>query len=145
MAKHKTYSVSIARRVTAILLIAVYLVLSIGILKATHFCMGREASVAFFTTESQKCVCSQYMGEKNSCCDDEQELVKLDSSQKIISVLSLNLPQWMVIEKIYTEQLVAFHTNQNTDRPAFINDSPPPVPLFKIYCSFVFYDDELSA
>lgn len=28
---------------------AIYLLFSVGIIKATHFCMGREASVAYFT------------------------------------------------------------------------------------------------
>jgi hypothetical protein len=132
------------RKISSILLVGIYLLFSIGVLKATHFCMGRKSSETFFTTESKKCVCSAFMEEKGACCDDEQGLVKIDNEQKTISILSLNVPQWMVLEKLYTEQLLA--TAEPASNDLQVRDLPPPDrPLFKIHCSYVFYDDDLIA
>lgn len=128
-----------------IILVSVYLLFSIGILKATHFCMGREASVAFFTTETEKCACSLFAGEKDGCCDDEKDLLKLETEQKSISTLTLSLPQWMVIEKLYTEQLVASHDPALEKGHPSKDPLPTPIPLFKFYCSYVFYDEGLIA
>jgi hypothetical protein len=132
------------RKIVSMLLVGMYLLFSVGILKSTHFCMGRKASETYFTTESKKCGCSAFMEENNDCCDDEQGLLKIDNEQKTISIFSLSVPQWMVIEKIYTEQLVAKAEPVNlsfTDRQL----PPPDRPLFQLYCSLVFYDDDLIA
>ena len=107
--------------------------------------MGREASVTYFTTESKKCGCSLYAEEKNNCCDDKQDLLKLDKEQKTISQLSLNVPQWMVLEKLYTEQTVALNQTETVGFDTTTDSWPPDVPLFKFHCSFVFYDDEMIA
>jgi hypothetical protein len=132
------------RNAAAVLLIGIYLLFSVGILKATHFCMGRKASEAFFTTESRKCACSAFMDEASDCCDDEHGLLKIENEQKTISVFSLNVPQWMVLENIYIEQRVAEAEPFNKEFGT--RDLPPPDrPLFKIHCSFVFYDDDLIA
>ena len=140
--KSKTNRFGVLTRISTLVLVSVYLLFSVGILKATHFCMGREASVSFFTTESEKCGCSLYAEEKNNCCDDKQDLLKLDKEQKTISKLSLNVPQWMVLEKLYSEQLVAFNKTETASFDT-TDSSPPDIPLFKFHCSFVFYDDEM--
>jgi hypothetical protein len=136
----------ITGRVTLALLVSVYLLFSIGIIKATHFCMGREASVAFFSTETKKCPCSLYATEKNSCCDDEHELIKLDNEQKSISVFSMAVPKWFVLEELYTAQLIAMRfsdVNYPNEEPAA--EIPPKVPLWKSNCSLVLYDEEWIA
>lgn len=129
----------IARSVTMIVLISAYALFSVGIIKATHFCMGREASVVFFSADAKKCPCSLFSGARDSCCDDAHELVKIEDEQQSVPVLSVVLPVWFELEKLYTAQLVATAT---PSRPSFrITDpSPSKVPRFKIYCSFVFYD-----
>lgn len=59
-----------------------YLLLSVGIVKASHFWMGREASVSCFTAEAERCPCGLVAGEEDHCCDDNtvvmlgQELFK---------------------------------------------------------------------
>lgn len=142
--KSKTDRFKVLSRIGTLMLVSVYLLFSVGILKATHFCMGREASVTYFTTESKKCGCSVYTEERNNCCDDKQDLLKLDKEQKTISQLSLNVPQWMVLEKLYTEQLVALNQTETAGFDT-TDSSTPDVPLFKFHCSFVFYDDEMIA
>ena len=136
---------SAARKASAIILVSIYLLFSIGIIKATHFCMGREASVAFFTTETEKCACSLFAGEKDHCCDDEKDLLKIENEQKVFSSLTLSLPEWMVLEKLYTEQLIALYSAENIPDHVLGDPPPPSVPLFKVHCSFVFYEDKLIA
>jgi hypothetical protein len=132
-----------AGKVTVIVLVAVYTLFSVGIIKATHFCMGREASVTFFSSETKKCPCSRFAAERNNCCDDSHELVKIDNEQKVISIFSLVLPVWFELEKLYTAQLVAAVRSSSGPAYAVTDPLPPKAPRFKIYCSFIFYDDGL--
>ena len=122
-------------------MVSVYMFFSVGILKATHFCMGREASVSWFTTEAEKCACSLYASEKESCCDDEHELIRIDNDQKIISGSAAPPPEWISLGEIYT--VVNCATAITAGQTAKADDSPPPkVPRWKKLCSLVFYDDD---
>jgi hypothetical protein len=127
-----------------LLLVSVYLLFSIGILKATHFCMGREASVVFFTADAKKCPCSIFAAEKNSCCDNEHELIRIENEQKVTSNFSLTIPQWFVLEKLYTAQwVVDLQTDSLHQIDEAMEDFPPEIPYWKKNCSLLFYDDEL--
>jgi hypothetical protein len=129
-----------------LLLVSVYLLFSIGIIKATHFCMGREASVVFFSAEAKKCPCSIHAPEKNSCCDDEHELIRLENEQKVISNFSLAVPQWFVLEKLYTLQCIAdVQSEQLLQADWTAEQLPPKIPLWKTNCSPLFYDGEMIA
>lgn len=105
--------------------------------------MGREASVVLFSAEAKKCACSSFADEKNSCCDDENDVVRIENEQKSVSSLSLTGPQWIKLEDIYTSQFVALE-NHDAGQTAHhdLNLFPRKIPLFKVHCSLVFYDDE---
>lgn len=129
----------------AIAFMCIYLLLSVGVVKTTHYCMGREKSTELFSFQAKKCPCSLYLPENGNCCKDEHEVLTLDDSQSFSHSLALNAPEFFLIgvtclteERIIFEQsLTQFFT------PEF---SPPPKgPLYKINCSLVLYDDELSA
>jgi hypothetical protein len=130
--------------VILITLASIYLLFSVGIMKATHFCMGRKASVSYFTSESDKCICSLYAGEKDDCCDDEHEVIRLDDEQKVIQTFSISNPVFIQLEDFTSSQLIAsiipVKPQQIKVTEVF---SPPPVALFKVHCSFVYYDEEL--
>lgn len=141
MQKAVKTSFKLIGKAMALLLVAVYVLFSVGIIKATHFCMGREASVQFFTAEAKKCPCSLYAKEKSSCCDDEHELLRIDDEQKTISTLSAPLPVWKV-ERIFTERLLAFSVLSSTvDLEDDPSKSPPKIPIWKANSSYVFYED----
>lgn len=126
------------------MLCGIYMLFSVGILKITHLCMGREASVSYFTFETPRCACSLFAGEKDNCCDDEHELLKLEDSQKGLSSFVLNIPALVCLGDIITTNAVS--PGNIALRPK-LSDSPqwlpPPKSLFKIHCSYVFYDDRL--
>src|SRR5687768_5998860 len=120
---------SSVRRTGVLLLLSVYLLLSVGIVKATHFCMGREASVVFFSAEAKKCACSLYAEEKDTCCDEKQELLRLDDEQKLFSNFTIPTPTWK-LERVVTEQFVKTEVNTFD---ALSDDEIPTesVPLWK--------------
>src|SRR5688572_29144609 len=102
-------------KVIFVTLAAIYLLFSIGVMKATHFCMGREASVTFFSGESQKCGCSLFAGENDSCCDDEHELLKIKDDQNQTTGYTIQIPQLYILEDLYTERLITSRITQDSD------------------------------
>jgi hypothetical protein len=125
-------------------LCGLYLLFSVGIMKATHFCMGKEASVAYFTAESKDWACSIPPGEGNHCCHDKQELVKLEDSQKTLSNLQLSSPTLTLLGALYNVSRgwhapLAIHFSAYAERA-----QPPPTVLFRLHCSFVFYDERVA-
>ena len=134
----------LAAPILVLALCALYLVFSVGVVKATHFCMGREASVAYFTAESKKCACSM-LAEGYHCCDDKQDIVKLEDSQKTLSGLQLPLPALTFLGALYNASLQAQTELTTCFRPYSGDAQPPPKILFELNCSFVFYDTETIA
>jgi hypothetical protein len=138
-------------RLILITLAAIYLLFSVGVMKATHFCMGREASTSFFSAESKKCPCSllakeKGKGERDGCCDDSHEVIRLKDDQKVIIGYTIRVPQLYILEDLYTERFIAcLFTRDQSSRIPQSNPAPPKIPLFKINCSFVFYDSEINA
>ena len=145
MSHQRRYTQNPVTLITVSALCALYLLFSVGVLKATHFCMGREASVAYFTSETEKCFCGKFAKEGEDCCDDSHELVKLEDSQKIINTLLLSGPDLALLREIYHRAVTSQYTAPVASR--FIErDTPPPLlPLFVLHCSFVYYDRESVA
>lgn len=116
-----------------------YLLFSAGVVKATHFCMGREASVRFFTGEPSRCACSSFTSE-DGCCDDEHDLLKVEDSQKHISQFQLNLPVLSLLGEVHS--LMASDSNHADRVVEFRHEPRLPVPLYQVYCTYVLYDHD---
>src|SRR5688500_10070657 len=127
------------------MLCALYLLFSVGVVKATHFCMGREASVSFFSTEAKKCPCSLFAKEKDDCCDDKHDLLRLDDFQKNLPAFSISLPALTLLGGLYDVLSAIAAENPALLRPSGSNAQRPPKILFKIHCSYVFYDEKSVA
>jgi hypothetical protein len=127
-----------------LILTGVYLLFSTGVMKATHICMGRKASVAYFTAETPKCACALFAGEKDTCCNDKHELIKLQDSQNALPVFILSTPALIELRSLSeTEVIPEIRLSVFNEFPTFSHS--PPKRLFKIYCSFVFYDREFHS
>jgi hypothetical protein len=129
----------------AIAFMCIYLLLSVGVVKTTHYCMGREKSTELFSFESKKCPCSLFLQENNDCCNDEHEVLLIDDSQKVAHSIAPISPDFFLIGTIFNQA-----DTQVIEQPIrqYISTdfSPPPKePLYQINCSLVLYDDELSA
>jgi hypothetical protein len=133
-------------RISLVTLGAIYLLFSVGVIKATHFCMGREASVTFFSSDAKKCYCNIFAKEKDHCCDDEREVIRIEDDQKNITGYTIRIPQLYILDDLYTERLLTSMTNETAkDIDPYRDDPPGNIPLFKAHCSFVFYDSEEQA
>jgi len=124
---------------------AIYLLFSVGVIKATHLCMGREASVTYFSSESKKCACSIIAGEENHCCDDVNSIIRIENDHQSIEAYNVRVPELYILEDLYTERLITSLVPEHVTHQEARDTSPPPIPLFKTYCSFVFYDSEQAA
>lgn len=130
------------KRLAIILLIGVYLILSVGIGKSTHFCMGREHHSSLFSFESKKCACSVYAATKN-CCKDETELVKIIDDQTTGKIIQSNLPDLILIGTLFTtvSNLGICQIKVNTAEDYIF--PPPKIPIYQSVCSLVFYDSQV--
>jgi hypothetical protein len=127
-----------------LILTGVYLLFSTGVVKATHICMGRKASVAYFTAETPKCACARFAGEKDTCCDDEHELIKLQDSQNAIPVFILSAPALIELRDLFQTEVITKNGLDVFSEFSTVSHSPPRS-LFKLHCSFVFYDREFHS
>ena len=104
--------------------------------------MGREASVSYFTAEAKKCACSQFVEEGKDCCQDEHDVLKLEDSQKTFSSFVLPVPELTLLGDLYSVQIA--HETPPGAHAAVLAESPPKI-LYRVHCSFVFYEEESIA
>lgn len=107
--------------------------------------MGREKSTELFSFEAKKCPCSLFLPENNGCCNDEHEVLSIEDSQKITPSIASNSPDFFLIGSVFNQVDIQI-IEQPIIQYVSADFSPPPKePLYKINCSLVFYDDEVSA
>ncbi len=112
-----------------LLFAAIYLILSIGVAKSTHFCRGKARHTSVFSFEAKKCACSKY-NPTNNCCDDERELVQLKDDQAGSQSLLAPIPAYNLISEIFTQtfgesRVESFIASDLEVRP------PPKVPIYQ--------------
>ncbi|UYN88250.1 MAG: hypothetical protein KIT51_08405 [Cyclobacteriaceae bacterium] len=102
--------------------------------------MGRAKSAEIFSFEAQKCACSGFTPENSGCCQDEHEIIKVDDNQSFTVSLVLDAPALFSIRTV-NDQLEFVSIIDRTSVYTHIDDYiPPPEALFKVNCSFLFYD-----
>jgi hypothetical protein len=131
------------RNYFAIAFTLVYLTLTVGVVKTTHYCMGREKNSSLFSFSTRQCPCSLFAKEQMSCCDDEHEVLKIDDDQSGGYVLVSPIPDFNLIGEIFSQNqkdtgiIESFHFQGPADIP------PPKVPRYQSLCSLVFYDHQV--
>ena len=128
----------------AIAFMCIYLLMSVGVAKTTHYCMGREKSTKIFSYEAKKCPCNLFFPENSDCCDDEHQLLIIDDSQSQSVAFVPATPDFFEIGNLYEERALQVIAHASTQYINVDFSPPPKEPLFKINCSYVFYDSELS-
>jgi len=65
------------------IIVAVYLLLSSGVVVRLHFCMDRLAQIGFFSSDHQDTCddCGMAMNAENDCCQDRTDVIKLIQDQ----------------------------------------------------------------
>jgi len=102
--------------------------------------MGRANSVEFFDFEAEKCACSLF-SPGNTCCRDTHELLVIDDFQVASSGFVPDIPEFYVLNELNLYPERDFKFAKAIINTCFSEYSPPPIPLYKVNCSFVFYDD----
>jgi hypothetical protein len=128
------------KKIASLSIACLYLLLSIGIAKSTHFCMGREQGSALFTFESKKCPCFRLMEETKSCCGDEHELVKIENDQSAGQVLASPIPNFNLIGELFFQDIETISFSDSFEFVEPRNLPPPKVPIYQSICSLVFYE-----
>jgi len=125
------------RKLGSIFILSVYLLLSVGVAKSTHFCMGREHHSALFSFESKKCACSVYQRiDVKTCCEDETELVKIENDQVHSSATDAPQTGWSVLPIIAFECAKPVILSGNVLTLVSYNLPPPKVPIYQLGCSW---------
>ncbi|MBX2962712.1 MAG: hypothetical protein KF687_09380 [Cyclobacteriaceae bacterium] len=123
----------------AIAFTCIYLLLTVGVVKTTHYCMGRAKSAEIFSFEAKKCACSRFIPKDSGCCHDEHEIIKVQDDQSVTANLTTPVPDLFVLSSIQHEELVYI-----IDETIFYNRYndyfPPPEAIFRVNCCFLLYD-----
>ena len=133
------------KKLFAIAFTCVYLTLAVGVVRTTHYCMGRVKSSSLFSFETTKCPCALLAKSfGNTCCNDEHSLIKIDDDYSASWIVSVTPDYFEIGPSFNVIGLSEPETNFSLTE-AF--ESPPPcdTPLFRKYCSLVFYDEEYTA
>jgi hypothetical protein len=132
----------------AIAFTCVYLHLTVGVVKTTHYCMGRESSFSLYSFEGKRCACSLFFSnlEKKSCCHDEYELIVLDDDQSASASLSLTPPAYFLLADLYSGNQFEIKVT-SISASISMEDDPPPAkePIYKVLCSYTLYEKSLVA
>jgi hypothetical protein len=133
----------------AIAFTCVYLHLSVGVVKTTHYCMGRESSTTLYTFEAKRCGCSLFLpnSEKNSCCHDESELIVIEDDQTPTSTLSLTAPDYFTIGILTYKDFNSGASSLSAEPDFYLDNNlpPPKEPLYKILCAYTLYEEALMS
>jgi hypothetical protein len=130
----------VVKKLAILGIVSLYLILSIGIARSTHFCMGREQTPSFFSFESKKCPCFRLTQKSKSCCEDEHELIKIENDQSASQVLLTPIPSFNLISELLFDEMNSF-TSLSAFQFIDVRNLPPPkVPIYQSICSLVFYE-----
>ena len=90
------------RNYFAIAFTIVYLTLTVGVAKTTHYCMGREKNSSLFSFTTQKCICSLVAKESLPCCKDTHDLLQIEDDHSAGHVINSPVPQFNLIGALYS-------------------------------------------
>jgi len=102
-----------------------YLLVTTGVVKVSHFCMNRLASISFYEGQGKTCDKCGMHKEAHGCCHDIGTLVKLDSAHQKVSTSSPELPIFSEQPLLETKYLLS--ALRNTPENATILVHPPPL------------------
>ena len=124
-----------------ILLALFYVLLSAGIAKSTHYCMGKVLSVAYFSTQADTCVCDDSTEAMHGCCKDETELIKIEYDQQKVKLDLDEKSLYFIKPVIVPTEFSALINNIEEDFEFHGYDLPPPnkIPVYKLNCNFTYY------
>lgn len=125
------------RKILAVALIGLYLVLNLGVNLSAHFCSGDLKSVSL-TSQADKCCCDAG-GVNQKCCTDKTVYIQYENSDKQISSFRLELGKFQLfINNWYAKDTLV--VKQERVAPVVQHRAPPPKKLLWLHhCSLTYY------
>lgn len=122
------------KKITAILIMIIYLIPALGFSINAHYCGDKLASVSFDLLNSEKCACgSKKM--KSKCCKTKSFSLKIEDSQK-------QTPQLLIeYDKVFKAHAgivtIPFIGYYKVSQNSFSNHHHPPnKPKLQLYLTF---------
>jgi len=134
------FTFATVKRILTILLAFVYLLVSSGLIKELHHCMGKLAgsSVSFFgKQQNDKCDNCGMEDKRSDCCKDEVKLVKIQDSHKQVSADYTAVPP--IAEAEISSPFLAFDIFNNSRDIVSSGHHPPAIsqpPRCVLHCVF---------
>jgi hypothetical protein len=116
------------RSLLILIYLALYFVISTGVLFSVHKCRGEVVSISLFTAKAKSC-CKKGC-EKNGCCKNETHFFKVKEDQKLYS--DIHIPDFSLefITELEYPEFVIEHTGSNYV-PSSLPIRPPPISNYK--------------
>ncbi len=126
------------KNLVSILSISLYLLLSIGVLKSTHYCLGQVKDVNYFSTEDK---CSDEQEAPHSCCDYQVEVIQLDEDQQQMKVKFNSVELNEIAPLLVQIEFASLASEIEADEDYPLIKSPPleRAPLYQLNCNYTYY------
>lgn len=116
------------RSIIILIYLALYFVISTGVLFSIHKCKGDVVSISLFTTKAKSC-CKKGC-EKNGCCKNETHFFKVKEDQKLYSDIHIqDFSLEFIAQFDYPEFIIKEMGSIYV--PSSIPIRPPPVSNYK--------------
>jgi len=125
------------KKITSILLMTIYLLISVGVSINVHNCNGRFAFVEILT-EIGNCCCD-HEKEASNCCDDENIVIQMDQDVQIIQSNRLAASSPFVITRTFAPIAKLFGAPLNIHKEIIVPPPPPNQPIWLVNSSLIFY------
>ena len=99
-----------------------YLLLSVGVVRSSHFCMGREINVAYFSHKADGCFTSD--DRKMPCCEDVTEIVNIDEDHQGVNFQTSISNSYIILPSLIALEYQSFINL--VDEQQFKNVPDPP-------------------
>lgn len=131
-------SINALKNLISILSISLYLLLSIGVLKSTHYCLGQVKDVNYFSIEDK---CSDEQQAPHSCCDYLVEVLQLDDDQQQTKAQFSSDENSSVVPIIFPIEFTFLTAEIESEVDYILSESPPLIkrPLYQLNCNYTYY------
>ena len=121
------------RKLFISIIASVYLLLSVGIAKSTHFCMGKEVNMEYFSHEAEGCFASDT--RKMPCCQDVTEILSVDDEHQPVDFSKSFVNSFSILPALFALEYNSW-INLSLEHDFEEIPDPPKLGQLPLYLSF---------
>jgi hypothetical protein len=113
------------KKISAAILLTLYIAFSSGVIINLHYCMDRYDSFQLGAAKSDVCSkCGMHKSDANKCCNDEVKIFKIDNDQQVAGLnYKFTSPESACEFRPFENSVILPGNNFSF----FINDHSPPI------------------